>query len=572
MDPAPSSSSSDAGSTSGAGRPCQARRLEPAPHGLLLRHASQNSLDESSQRNNSSHLPEEDDYKPPYKNIQHFEKAFGILDTLRKTMMMCDVHLVAGDLEIPAHRMVLAACSPYFYAMFTSFEEKEKDKVTIQGVESEALRMLVAYVYSGQISITEDTVQNLLPAANLLQLSDVKEACSDFLKSQLHPSNCLGIRAFADLHGCIDLMAAADLFIQFHFADVVEGEEFLGLDVDQVTSLISSDKLTVPSEEKVFEACVNWVNNEQESRKEYVPMLMEHVRLPLLSQDYLVNRVDEEPLLRYSPKCKDLLIEALKFHLLRGEQKATFASPRVKPRIPVGLPKVLLVVGGQAPKAIRCVESYDFKEERWRLLSDMPTRRCRAGLAVVQGKVYAVGGFNGSLRVKTVDIFDASTGKWLSGPPMNARRSTLGVAVLDHKIFAVGGFDGSSGLNSAEMFDPSTNEWITIASMSTRRSSVGVGVVNGKLFATSFVAQCWRKSAERSGADVWPYGPMSETVKSHFPNGLLYVIGGDDGTCNLASVEVYDPKSDCWTLLNSSMVVGRSYAGCAVVDKPAGYQ
>lgn len=90
-------------------------------------------------------------------------------------------------------------------------------------------------------------------------------------------------------------------------------------------------------------------------------MLMEHVRLPLLSQDYLVHRVDEEPLLQYSPKCKDLLIEALKFHLLRGEQKATFASPRTKPRQPVGLPKVLLVVGGQAPKAIRCVESYDFK-------------------------------------------------------------------------------------------------------------------------------------------------------------------------------------------------------------------
>lgn len=147
---------------------------------------------------------------------------------------MCDVTLVAGNIEIPTHRMVLAACSPYFYAMFTSFEEKEKDTVTIQGVDPTALQMIVSYVYSGQISITEDTVQNLLPAANLLQLSDVKEACSDFLKSQLHPTNCLGIRAFADLHGCIDLMAAADLFIQFHFADVVDGEEFLALDVDQV--------------------------------------------------------------------------------------------------------------------------------------------------------------------------------------------------------------------------------------------------------------------------------------------------------------------------------------------------
>lgn len=59
----------------------------------------------------------------------------------------------------------------------------------------------------------------------------------------------------------------------------------------------------------MFECVLSWINNEQESRKQHVPMLMEHVRLPLLSQDYLVNRVDEEPLLQYSPKCKDLLIE-----------------------------------------------------------------------------------------------------------------------------------------------------------------------------------------------------------------------------------------------------------------------
>lgn len=97
-----------------------------------------------------------------------------------------------------------------------------------------SLQILVAYVYSGQISISEDNVQTLLPAANLLQLTDVKEACSDFLKSQLHPSNCLGIRAFADLHGCLDLLNAAETFIEFNFADVVEGEEFLSLNVTEV--------------------------------------------------------------------------------------------------------------------------------------------------------------------------------------------------------------------------------------------------------------------------------------------------------------------------------------------------
>ena len=51
-------------------------------------------------------------------------------------------------------------------------------------------------------------------------------------------------------------------------------------------------------------------------------------------------------------------------------------------------------------------------------------------------------------------------------------------------------------------------------------------------------------------------------------NGLLYVIGGDDGSSNLGSVEYYNPKLDTWTVLSSAMTTGRSYAGVTVIDKP----
>lgn len=41
---------------------------------------------------------------------------------------------------------------------------------------------------------------------------DVRQNCCDFLQSQLHPTNCLGIRAFADVHTCTDLLQQANAY------------------------------------------------------------------------------------------------------------------------------------------------------------------------------------------------------------------------------------------------------------------------------------------------------------------------------------------------------------------------
>ena len=264
--------------------------------------------------------------------------------------------------------------------------------------------------------------------AHLYVLADVKEACCEFLLNQLHPTNCLGIKSFADLHGCLDLLSVSNTYIESHFAEVLDCDEFYALDQGQVCSLISSDTITVPSEEKVYESVIAWVNHDRAARGQSLPKLMEHVRLPLLSSDYLIKKVDCEGLFQAHPECKDFVIEALKFHLANGQGilsthhhhhhhatspsslaeavqdlTSVFNSPRTKLRQPIGLPKVLLAIGGQAPKAVRSVECYSFKEDRWVHLSDMPVRRCRCGVASVRGLVYAVGGFNGSLRVRTVD-------------------------------------------------------------------------------------------------------------------------------------------------------------------------
>ncbi|XP_059846361.1 kelch-like protein 3 isoform X5 [Hypanus sabinus] len=513
-------------------------------------------------------LSEDDkDQAPVTMNPLHMTKAFKVMNELRSKSTLCDVTIVAEDVEIEAHRIVLAACSPYFCAMFTGdMTESKAKKVEIKDIDGHTLSKLIDYIYTAEVEVTEENVQVLLPAASLLQLMDVRTACCDFLQSQLHPTNCLGIRAFADVHTCTDLLNEANAYAEQHFPDVMLGEEFLTLSLDQVCSLISSDKLTVASEEKVFEAVISWIKYDKEARLEHMAKLMENVRLPLLPRDYLVQ--------------------------------------------------VMIVVGGQAPKAIRSVECYDFKEDRWNQVAELPSRRCRAGVVFMSGRVYAVGGFNGSLRVRTVDVYDAVKDQWTSIASMQERRSTLGAAVLNDLLYAVGGFDGSTGLSSVEAYNYKINEWFFVAPMNTRRSSVGVGVVEGRLYAVGGYdgasRQClstveaynpvsneWTyvsdMSTRRSGAGVGVLngqlyatgghdGPLvRKSVEVYDPstntwrqvadmnmcrrnagvcavNGFLYVIGGDDGSCNLASVEFYNSVTDKWTLLPTNMSTGRSYA------------
>ncbi|KAF7244822.1 Kelch-like protein 4 [Varanus komodoensis] len=361
-----------------------------------------------------------------FYSANHAEQAFRKMENYLQQKQLCDVLLIAGDHKIPAHRLVLCAVSDYFAAMFTSdVREAKQEEIKMEGVDPDALRDLVHYAYTGVLELKEETIESLLAAACLLQLSQVIEVCCNFLMKQLHPSNCLGIRSFGDAQGCTELLRVAHVYTMEHFTEVIKNQEFLLLPAAEIAKLLSSDDINVPDEEAIFKALMLWVRHDLQDRQRDLGMLLSYIRLPLLSPQLLAD-LENSPMFTDDLECQKLLMEAMKYHLL-PERRSMMQSPRTKPRkSTVGS---LYAVGGMdATKGTTTIEKYDLRTNSWIQIGTMNGRRLQFGVAVIDNKLYIVGGRDGLKTANTVECFNPVTKVWTVMPPMSTHRHGLGIA------------------------------------------------------------------------------------------------------------------------------------------------
>ena len=123
------------------------------------------------------------------------------------------------------------------------------------------------------------------------------------------------------------------------------------------------------------------------------------------------------------------------------------------------------------------VECYDETTDSWSHVTNMLSKRCRLGVATLNGKLYAAGGYDGNVFLKTVEVYDPATNEWSSMASMNVKRSRVALVANCGKLYAIGGYDGISNLNSVEVYDPETDSWNFAASMCAHEGGVGIGVI-----------------------------------------------------------------------------------------------
>ena len=488
---------------------------------------------------------------------------------MKSNQTLTDVDLEVGPEIFHAHKIVLAAASPYFKAMFTGgLIETEMKVIKLQGVCPTVMSHLLNFIYSGEIRITEILAAQLLPAATMFQVTPLIEACCSFFEHQLDPSNAIGIANFALQHSCMDLHQTANQFIERNFIQVCKEEEFLQLSPCQLVELCRCDELNVSEERDVYNAVLKWVSHDPDTRTQRMQDILTAVRCQFLTPHFIQEQINNCELVNRDPACREYLSQIFRDLTLHR-------APKEKQRTP-SAPCILYTAGGYFRRSLDLFETFLPESSSWSQLTNLPTPRSGLGGAFLQGKFYIVGGRNncpsGNQDSSSVECYDPSSKEWNVCTPMNLARNRVGVAVLDGFIYALGGSVDTTYHTTVERYDPEVGEWAFIAPMSKQRIGVGSAVINRLLYAVGgFDGNNRLTSVEcyYPEKDEWNFVASLNVARSGAGvvtfNGCIYAVGGYDGIHQLKSVERYDPEQDKWTLV-APMKSPRSALAVAVLD------
>ncbi|XP_061588919.1 actin-binding protein IPP isoform X2 [Cololabis saira] len=547
------------------------------------------------------------------------------INKLRLRSDFCDVGLKVGGQVFRVHRLVLAASSPYFSALFSGgMREAEKEEIQIIGVGTEIFEILLDFIYTGTISVTVENVQEIMIAADMLQLNEVVSICGEFLKDHMDPLNCVGIFQFLEQIGCLHMLEFAENYIYVHFLEVCVTDEFRGLSKDQIVRLLRSEELRIEDEYQVFTAAMDWVLHDVTKRKKHVVEVLEAVRFPLLSPQRLFKYIEGITDFSLRVALQTLLKEYTEVTKSPKENKMYSQLQPAKMRPRRKARKYLYAIGGYTrlqggrwsdSRALSCVERFDTFNQYWTTVSSLHQARSGLGVAVLEGMIYvvgerydpvtkqwaavaslnfprcgvgvspchgalyALGGWIGSEIGKTMERYDPEENRWEVIGTMSVPRYYFGCCELQGFIYVIGGVsDEGMELRSAEVYDPITRRWSALPTMVTCRAYVGVACLNNYIYAVGG----WNEALgaletvekycpeEEKWVEVSPMSTARAGVSVSAVNGLLYAVGGRAASRDFSapvtvdSVEIYDPHLDAWTEVRN-MITSRCDGGLAVL-------
>ncbi len=502
-------------------------------------------------------------------------KVLAGLAALQEEGTLCDVELKAEQQTIPAHKAVLAAATPYFAAMFTGkFKERKSRVITVKDVTFTGLKNVVDCIYTTEIKINAENIGDILPAAHLLQMTDIVEECKDWMSRKITKNNCFKFLQLAEKYGIETVEVAITDFVLNNFVAVSKTKGFTEISQHALCRYLASDTLNTGLDElAVYQAAKTWIVKNKITDSNVILDIMKNVRFGLILPYTLASQVTVDNLIDDHKDCRILVSEAAKYH------SDVFNQPFYdgylnKPRGKTGL---LVISNG-----LREEGGYNAKSDGY--LDFLPLPQCvpakqskSLDLSIVFNSMSAVhvnnflflfgskcdGYQNFTMR------YDASIDSWIKLDAV-PREATIGSSVAcsegKKEVFLIGGMPVSAtskfglrankAISNVFSYNIQNNTWSQCRNLPEGLIYARAATLNNHVFVTGgysangttdsvyaydIKAKLWLTKAKMN------YRRCQHTLDA--VSGKLYAIGGRivDGR-NITSVEAYDSLSNQWTV------------------------
>ncbi|XP_059487093.1 sex determination protein fruitless-like isoform X5 [Neocloeon triangulifer] len=107
--------------------------------------------------------------------VRHMTSAF---ESLRSDRDLIDVTLSCEGKKIPAHKMLLSACSSYFKDLFKE-NPCQHPVIIFRNVTFDDLMALVDFMYNGEVNVEQEQLASFLNTAELLQVQGLTNSSKD---------------------------------------------------------------------------------------------------------------------------------------------------------------------------------------------------------------------------------------------------------------------------------------------------------------------------------------------------------------------------------------------------------
>ncbi|XP_059501047.1 BTB/POZ domain-containing protein 9 isoform X3 [Stegostoma tigrinum] len=258
-------------------------------------------------------------------------------------------------------------------------EAHSQAEIPLEDTPAEAFTMLLKYIYTGQVTLSnekEEILLDFLSLAHKYGFPELEDATSEYLCTILSINNVCMVYDVASLYSLQKLSNTCCLYMDRNAKAVLSSDGFLSLSKAALLNVVSRDSFAA-AEKDIFLALVDWCKlNPNERHVE----IMKAVRLPLMSLTELLNVVRPAGLLS-----ADTILDAIKIRSESRDMELNYRGMLIPEENIAAMKYGAQVIGGELKAALLDgdTQNYDLDHGFCRHPID---EDCRSGIEVKLGQ------------------------------------------------------------------------------------------------------------------------------------------------------------------------------------------